>query len=75
MNTLNESIKVGAWELPNRIIMAVPSIYSIRLTTLALTQIQIVYRSHVISNTTRINFSAEVAPCVGPGKPRATSST
>ena len=40
-----------------------PSIYSVRLAILALTQIQPLYKFHAISNSTHHNLGAEVAQC------------
>ena len=53
----------------------VASIYSVRLTLLALTLISALYKSHAIYIFIHLHFGAEVTPCVGPGKPRTTSST
>ena len=48
---------------------------SVRLALLAVTLIRALYKSHVISHSTHLHLGAEVASCVGPGKPRATPST
>ena len=53
---------------------AVCSKYPIRIAILALTIIQALYKSHAISNSTHLHLNVEVAPCVGPRKPRATLS-
>ena len=57
------------------ILVVVPSVYSIRVVILAVTLISALYKSHAISHSTHLHLGAEVASCVGPGKPRATPST
>jgi hypothetical protein len=53
----------------------VPPINSVHLAILTLTLIQTLYKSHAAFNSTHLHLGAEVAPCVGSRKPRATSST
>lgn len=43
-----------------QIVSPMPSEYSVHLTILALTLIQVLYKSHSISNYTHLHFSAMV---------------